>query len=263
MMKMLHNLIFHLVTVSPWPILSSFSVMSTMIGGIMLFNDKFIYLMNLGFLSIILCSIQWWRDVIREGTFQGSHLSRVVEGLKLGMVLFILSEVMFFLSFFWTFFHSSLSPNIEVGGIWPPSNILQFDPFQLPLLNTVILLSSGVLVTWSHYSILNSDNEGSQVGLLGTIMLGMVFSMIQFMEYYEATFSMSDSVFGSIFFLTTGFHGGHVIIGSIFLLVILIRLSYNHLNKFHHFGFEAASWYWHFVDVVWIFVYILVYWWHW
>uniref|UniRef100_A0AAU7BNB0 Cytochrome c oxidase subunit 3 n=1 Tax=Leptopilina myrica (nomen nudum) TaxID=2964900 RepID=A0AAU7BNB0_9HYME len=262
-MKVFNNLIFHLVTVSPWPILSSFSVMSMLVGSVMMFNEKISYLMYLGGVTTILCSGQWWRDVVREGTFQGSHSSRVVDGLKMGMMLFILSEVMFFLSFFWTFFHSSLSPNIEVGGVWPPNNIMQFDPFQLPMLNTVILLSSGVLVTWSHYSILNKDNEGSQVGLMGTIGLGLVFSMIQYMEYYEASFSMSDSVFGSIFFLVTGFHGAHVIIGSIFLLIILIRMSMTHLSSLHHFGFEAASWYWHFVDVIWIFVYILVYWWHW
>lgn len=261
-MKININYSFHLVTFSPWPILGSFRTFVFIVGRVIIFSEKETYLINWGVILLLLCRGQWWRDVVREGTFQGRHTKIVVRGLKLGIILFIVSELIFFVSFFWTFFHSSLSPNIEIGREWPPQNIEQFNPYQLPLFNTVILLSSGVTITWRHYSILNKNWGRAKFRLLITIYLGMLFTCIQMFEYNEASFIFRDSIFGSIFFLTTGFHGIHVVVGSIFLLVTCLRLRKFHFSSFHHFGFEGASWYWHFVDVIWIIVYSIVYWWH-
>nr|UZT67529.1 cytochrome c oxidase subunit 3 [Figites sp. ZJUH 20220010] len=261
-MKMFYNHPYHLVSVSPWPLLTSMGAMLMLLGSVFMFNYSNYFLMFIGGLSILLCSIQWWRDVIRESTFQGIHTKLVLNGLKLGMILFIVSELLFFFSFFWSYFHSALSPNVEVGSVWPPLNISQFNPYKIPLLNTVILLSSGVTVTWAHYSIMVSHKIKSIVGMILTILLGMIFSYIQMIEYYEASFCLSDSVYGSLFFMTTGFHGFHVIIGTIFLIIVLFRIVFNHMSSLHHFGFEAASWYWHFVDVIWIVVYSMIYWWN-
>nr|AZL93268.1 cytochrome c oxidase subunit 3 [Gastraspis sp. ZJUH_2016016] len=257
-----YNHPYHLVTMSPWPLLTSFSVMIMMTGTIMMFNYKKSYLMMIGLLVILLCSYQWWRDITRESTFQGMHTIMVMNSIKLSMILFILSELLFFVSFFWTFFHSALSPNIEIGSTWPPLNIKQFNPYQIPMLNTIILLSSGITITWSHYSILNKNSYHSSLSLLLTIMLGLIFTMIQMFEYSEASFSINDSIYGSIFFMTTGFHGLHVIIGTIFLIIIFLRMLNNHLSSHHHLGFEMASWYWHFVDIIWIIVFTLIYWWN-
>nr|UZT67607.1 cytochrome c oxidase subunit 3 [Parnips nigripes] len=261
-MKMFFNHPYHLVTLSPWPMLTSFSMFITMIGSIFMFNYSMFYLLFWGIFMISLSSFQWWRDVIRESTFQGMHTKKVLQGLKMGMFLFILSEWLFFVSFFWSYFHSALSPNVEIGSMWPPKNIIQFNPFQIPLLNTIILLSSGASITWSHYSILNNNKDKTLISLFLTIMLGMIFSIIQMFEYIESYFCLNDSVYGSLFYLTTGFHGLHVIIGTLFLLINLFRIMYNHLSAWHHFSFEAASWYWHFVDVIWIIVYSVIYWWN-
>lgn len=218
-------------------------------------------LLLLSTITLLLIIFQWWRDVSRERTYQGLHTSRVLNGLKIGILLFIISEVFFFISFFWTFFHSRLNPTIELGIIWPPKNIEVFDPFKVPLLNTIILLTSGISVTWSHHRLINNNYKQNINRLLITISLGIIFSLIQAFEYYEASFNISDSIYGSIFFLTTGFHGIHVLIGTIFLTVCFLRQLNFHLSKRHHFGFEAAIWYWHFVDIVWLFLYIFVYWW--
>nr|YP_010594881.1 cytochrome c oxidase subunit III [Anastatus dexingensis]WAJ57479.1 cytochrome c oxidase subunit 3 [Anastatus dexingensis] len=252
---------FHLVTLSPWPILMSFSVMIFLVGVMNWFNNFLLSLMILGMMLLILISYQWWRDVVRESTFQGFHTIKVVKGMKMGMIFFIISEIMFFLSIFWCYFHMFLSPSIEIGGIWPPKNISTFNPLEIPLLNTLILLSSGVSITWSHYSMLCSKKIESLLSLVLTILLGFVFSLFQFFEYLEASFSISDSVYGSIFFMSTGFHGLHVLIGSVFLLVNYFRMLMDNYSSYHHFGFEAASWYWHFVDVVWLFLYLLIYFW--
>nr|UZT67453.1 cytochrome c oxidase subunit 3 [Prosaspicera validispina] len=260
-MKMFYNHPYHLVSASPWPMLTSLSVLVMMIGTVWLFSYKNYKLMILGFVNISMCSYQWWRDVIRESTFQGMHTKMILNGLKLGMILFIISELFFFISFFWSYFHSALSPNIELGSIWPPKNIVQFNPYQIPMLNTILLLSSGITVTMSHYYILINNKSKSSLGLKLTILLGLMFSYIQMIEYQESMFCMSDSVYGSLFFLTTGFHGLHVIIGTSFLVITWVRLISNHMSSLHHFGFEAASWYWHFVDVIWIIVYTMIYWW--
>nr|YP_011003929.1 cytochrome c oxidase subunit 3 [Eurytoma acutibialis]WPS67069.1 cytochrome c oxidase subunit 3 [Eurytoma acutibialis] len=252
---------FHLVTQSPWPLLSSFSIYVLMVGILNWFNNFNCSLFLYGNLLLVICVLQWWRDVIRESTYQGFHTKMVIKGLKLSMLLFIVSEVFFFISIFWCYFHMFLSPSVEIGSLWPPKNIQMFNPYNIPLLNTVILLSSGVTVTWCHYSLINSFKFESFLSLLITVLLGMVFTMFQYMEYQEATFSISDSVYGSIFFMSTGFHGLHVLIGSIFLMINLIRIYNDNYSSTHHFGFEAAAWYWHFVDVVWLFLFLLVYYW--
>nr|QRG30034.1 cytochrome c oxidase subunit 3 [Emeia pseudosauteri] len=255
------NHIYHLVEVSPWPILGAFSTSAMLAGIIKWFHLYEMNLFFLGMLCVIMVMYQWWRDTTRESTFQGLHTSKVVKGLRWGMILFITSEVLFFMSFFWSFFHSSLTPSIEIGMIWPPKSIIPFNPIQIPLLNTTILISSGITVTWAHHSLMENNYKQSIYSLLLTILLGIYFSMLQAYEYFESSFSIADSVYGSSFFLATGFHGIHVMIGTIFLAICLLRQKKNHFSSIHHFGFEAAAWYWHFVDVVWLFLYISVYWW--
>nr|APX39958.1 cytochrome c oxidase subunit 3 [Chilotomina oberthuri] len=252
---------FHLVDVSPWPILAAMGAMTMMIGLIQWFHQLDNSLLMTGLIINILVSIQWWRDVSREGTFQGLHTMKVTLGLRWGMILFIVSEVFFFISFFWSFFHSSLSPTIELGLLWPPKGIITFNPLEIPLLNTMILLTSGLTVTWAHHSLMENNYSKAIQGLTLTVLLGIYFTALQGFEYIEAPFTISDSVYGSTFFMATGFHGLHVIIGTTFLTVCLIRLYLNHFSSIHHFGFEAAAWYWHFVDVVWLFLYISIYWW--
>nr|ANJ70643.1 cytochrome c oxidase subunit 3 [Sialis sp. BMNH 1425199] len=252
---------FHLVNYSPWPLTGAIGAFVTVSGLIMWFHQFNNNLFLLGNLIVILTMIQWWRDVTREGTFQGHHTLIVTLGLRWGMILFIVSEVFFFISFFWAFFHSSLSPTIELGSMWPPSGIYPFNPLQIPLLNTAILLTSGITVTWAHHSLMESNYSQTVQGLFFTVMLGMYFTVLQAYEYIEASFTIADAVYGSTFFMATGFHGIHVIIGTTFLLVCLIRQINYHFSSNHHFGFEAAAWYWHFVDVVWLFLYISIYWW--
>nr|YP_010563524.1 cytochrome c oxidase subunit III [Epicauta emmerichi]UBU96208.1 cytochrome c oxidase subunit 3 [Epicauta emmerichi] len=252
---------FHLVDVSPWPILGSFSALIVMVGMIKWFHFFSMNLMLMGFMCMLLIMFQWWRDITREGTFQGLHTMMVTIGLRWGMILFIASEVFFFISFFWGFFHNSLSPTIDIGMIWPPKGIQVFNPIQIPLLNTLILLTSGLTVTWAHHSLMENNYNQAFQGLALTVILGFYFSILQGYEYWESSFTISDTAYGSSFFVATGFHGIHVIIGSTFLLTCLIRHYHNHFSQTHHFGFEAAAWYWHFVDVVWLFLYISIYWW--
>nr|ANH79468.1 cytochrome c oxidase subunit III [Eurytoma sp. TJS-2016] len=252
---------YHLVTLSPWPLLTSFSIYVTMVGALNWFNNFEVLFFFLGNILILLCMFQWWRDVIRESTMQGFHTKMVVKGLKISMLLFIISEIFFFISIFWCYFHMFLSPSIEIGSLWPPKNIEMFNPFHIPLLNTVILLSSGVAVTWTHYSLINLNKSESILSLMVTIILGIIFTLFQYMEYKDSVFTIADSVYGSIFFMSTGFHGLHVLIGTLFLTINLIRINLNNFSSIHHFGFEAAAWYWHFVDVVWLFLYLLVYFW--
>nr|AXS65284.1 cytochrome c oxidase subunit 3 [Histeroidea sp. 1 KM-2017] len=252
---------FHLVDYSPWPIVGAFSAMVTMIGLIKWFHFYTPTLFLMGTLTTLMVMYQWWRDITREATYQGLHTFKVTMGLRWGMVLFITSEVFFFISFFWGFFHSSLTPSIEIGMIWPPKGIQPFNPIQIPLLNTLILLTSGLTVTWAHHSLMENNMKQTNSSLLMTVILGIYFTILQGFEYWEAPFTIADSVYGSCFFMATGFHGLHVIIGTTFLLTCYLRQLNNHFSSIHHFGFEAAAWYWHFVDVVWLFLYISVYWW--
>lgn len=213
-------------------------------------------------LRLILATMYvWFRDIVREGTFEGQHTSRVQLGLRYGMILFIVSEVMFFFGFFWAFFWSALAPTPEIGSVFPPKGIEVLNAWEVPFRNTVILLSSGVTVTWAHHAIISGDREGAIQGRRLTVGRALVFTALQGFEYVNAQFTISDSIYGSTFYMATGFHGFHVIIGTIFLAVCRGRRMAHHYTRQHHFGFEAAAWYFHFVDVVWLFLFVSIYVW--
>jgi cytochrome c oxidase subunit 3 len=254
---------FHLVDVSAMPLLTAFSSLILVVGGTMFFHG---YLGGFettifGMVSVLTCMFLWWRDVIREGTLEGNHTDIVQLGLRYGMLLFIASEVMFFFAFFWAFFASSLTPPIEIGNVWPPKGIDVFNAFEVPLLNTMILLCSGATITYSHHAITAGRKAQAIWSLLVTIILAVIFTGFQGFEYTSANFNITDSIYGSTFYLATGFHGLHVFIGTVVLIVCLIRMILNHYTRQHHFGFEAGAFYWHFVDVVWLFLYVAVYFW--
>jgi cytochrome c oxidase subunit 3 len=254
---------FHLVDPSPWPLFASLASLSTAIGAV-LYMHGYVggnALVTLGFCMVLYSMFVWWRDVIREATFEGHHTKTVQTGLRYGMILFIVSEIMFFFAFFWAFFHSSLAPSIEIGSMWPPKGISVLNPWDIPFLNTIILLSSGASVTWAHHAILAGQRMQGVYSLVVTILLASVFTSLQVMEYMEAPFTISDGIYGSTFYMATGFHGFHVFVGTLFLGVCLVRLYKHHFTQNHHFGFEAAAWYWHFVDVVWLFLFVAIYWW--
>jgi len=252
---------FHLVEPSPWPITGSLGAFFIAIGLVFWFHGEGVICLSLGIILVLITIFQWWRDVIRERTFLGFHTSIVESGLRYGIIIFIISEVFFFFSFFWAFFHSSLAPAIELGCIWPPVGIYPLDAFTTPLLNTCVLLFSGVTVTWSHFSLMEGSRKESIESLMFTVALGIYFTFLQAGEYIDTSFTVADRVYGSVFFVATGFHGLHVVIGSLFLVVCLYRILEHQMSRGRHFGFEAAAWYWHFVDVVWIFLYLWVYWW--
>jgi cytochrome c oxidase subunit 3 len=215
-------------------------------------------LMIVGLLAVLGMMFGWWRDIVSEAEHEGYHKPIVQLSHRYGMVLFIASEVMFFSAFFWAFFSSSLYP---VGGVWPPKGIVPLEPFHIPLLNTFILLLSGTTVTWAHHALIENDRKGLVWGLVLTVLLGLSFTSLQAFEYAHATFAFKDGIYPSTFYMATGFHGAHVIIGTIFLAVCLFRALKGHFKPDHHFGFEAAAWYWHFVDVVWLFLFVCIYWW--
>jgi len=252
---------FHLVDYSPWPILVS--------GSVFLLPLSLLYAMRRGNTNVMIFALAqisliaglWWRDVVREATFQGCHTSRVVTGLRMAIILFITREVIFFFRFFWAFFASSLAPGIEIGAQWPPTGIVTVPAIGVPLLNTSVLLLSGVSVTWAHHAAQAGNFMQFNLGLLYTWLLGVYFLILQLGEYNETIFSAADSVYGSVFFLTTGFHGLHVLVGTIFLIVNWARVLAIHFSPTRHEGFVFAAWYWHFVDVVWLFLYLRVYWW--
>ena len=254
---------FHLVSPSPWPLYTSISLLSLTTTGVLTmhsFSTAGIFLF-LSFISLVSSMSFWFRDIISEATYLGSHTLAVQRGLNTGVILFIVSEGLFFLAIFWAFFHSALSPNIEIGAQWPPMGIEAINPFELPLLNTVILLSSGVTVTYAHHSLIQGNRSGALYGLLYTILLAVIFTAFQGIEYTVSSFTISDGVFGSCFYFGTGFHGLHVIIGTAFLSVGLWRVLAYHVTDNHHLGLESAILYWHFVDVVWLFLYVSVYYW--
>jgi cytochrome c oxidase subunit 3 len=235
---------FHLVDPSPWPFFSAFCVFFLALGTVMYMHGYVggYFLWHLAYHTLSLTLYFWWRDVIREATFEGQHTKSVQTGLKMGMLLFILSEVMFFFAFFWAFFHSSLNPSLAIGCVWPPAYLTILDPWKVPLLNTVLLLSSGASVTWAHHSIVWGSKSQAFSALIITVVLAIIFTALQGFEYVTAPFTISDGIYGSTFYMATGFHGLHVIIGTHFLGICLARLIDNHFTREQHFGFEAALW---------------------
>jgi len=255
--------LYHLVDRSPWPLTVSFGLLFATTGLVCYMNrvsNGFLVFL-IGFIITTFSLYLWWRDVVRESTYQGNHTLVVQKGLKLGFMLFIGSEVLFFAGFFWAFFHSSLSPSIFIGLIWPPVNIIVLNPWSIPLLNTVILLLSGLSITWVHFGLIAGKYMQVYYGFIVTLFLAVLFTGLQVGEYLNAPFNITDSVYGSSFFSLTGLHGLHVVIGSIFIFVCFIRFLNFHFTVKHHLGFEFASWYWHFVDVVWLFLFVFVYIW--
>ena len=254
---------FHLVSPSPWPFNTSISLLNTTVSAALTFHLFFqkITTVMLSLLSVVYSMSLWFRDVISEGTYLGNHTLAVQRGLNMGVALFIVSEVLFFLAIFWAFFHSALSPTIELGASWPPMGIQSINPFELPLLNTIILLSSGVTVTYAHHSLIQGNRSAALYGLVYTIILAVIFTGFQWVEYSVSSFTISDGTYASCFYFGTGFHGFHVMIGTAFLWVGLWRLLAYHLTENHHLGLESGILYWHFVDVVWLFLYISVYYW--
>lgn len=256
---------FHLVDMSPWPLLASFMALAMTFGGVMTFHGYWggVTMFQMGLVGVTYAAAYWWRDVVREGTYGGHHTAAVQTGLRLGMGLFIVSEVMFFLAFFWAFFHAALNPTDALGGIWPPRGIDPLNAWEVPLWNTVLLLTSGATVTVAHHALLvgaSAKGRGT-LALLVTVALAGLFTALQGFEYVTAPFTMADNVYGSTFYMATGFHGIHVILGTTFLAVCLARLAKGHFAPNHHVGFEAAAWYWHFVDVVWLFLFVTMYVW--
>lgn len=254
---------FHLVDPSPWPLFGSLSSFIMIIGGVLYMhsyeNGGITFLLGLSLLLYTM--FVWWRDIVREATYQGHHTKEVQTGLRYGVLLFIVSEVMFFSAFFWAFFHASLAPNIEIGSVWPPVGIEPMNAWEVPFLNTLILLSSGATVTWAHHAIVAGYRKEAILALILTIVLAAIFTALQIFEYATASFSIADGVYGSTFYMATGFHGFHVFIGTCALTVCLFRQMNYHFTTTHHVGFEAAAWYWHFVDVVWLFLFVSIYWW--
>ena len=263
---------YHLVDPSPWPAVGAVSAFLLAVGLITWMHNSFAaapIVFAFGALGVAYTMIGWWRDVVREAEYEGHH-SRVVQiSHRYGMILFIASEVMFFVAWFWAYFNTALFPNDIhdvmrtelLGGTWPPKGIETFDPWHLPLLNTLILLTSGTTVTWAHHSLLENDRKGLIRGLACTIALGLTFTCVQAWEYGHAAFHYSGNIYGATFFMATGFHGAHVIIGSIFLIVCLFRALAGQFTPKQHLGFEFAAWYWHFVDVVWLFLFSCIYVW--
>jgi cytochrome c oxidase subunit 3 len=275
---------YHLVNPSPWPLVGSASAVVMALGLVIGLKGLFgipkdqWWVLALGVCGVLLTFAGWWTEVVREAN-AGDHTPVVALGLRYGMILFIASEVMFFVAWFWVFFEMAifhhvrtLSPIDDVRtawATWPPKGIETVEPFHLPLVNTLTLLLSGTTVTWAHHALQTGDRQGAKIGLALTIALGLLFTGIQGYEYshilsdkmFYGPEATSSGLYGSSFFMATGFHGFHVIIGSIFLTVCLIRLLNGAFTPKQHFGFEAAAWYWHFVDVVWLFLFLGVYVW--
>ncbi len=249
------------VQASLWPLFIGFSLLRLTFSLVMWFHGKLLfYYLFLTFVPVVVVSFLWWRDVVRE-RLVGYHTSKLEFGFRLAIILFILSEVFFFVSFFWAFYDRRVSPTIELGIMWPPKGVSPLDTYSIPLLNTVILLSSGVSVTWSHHALINNSYSSIVIRLLVTVVLGFYFLFMQYEEYCESQFSIADGSYGRTFFMATGFHGIHVMLGTSMLFYTLISSLRGILLFNHHFIFEASAWYWHFVDVVWLFLFVRIYWW--
>lgn len=254
---------YHIVDPSPWPLVVSFAAFFTVFG-LARHRHGFtlgLTLFTLGLFATVLNVTFWWRDVIREGTFEGQHTTSVQNGLRFGRILFIVSEIRLFFAFFWAFFHASLNPTPSIGAVWPPKGIEARNPWLIPLLNTTLLLTSGASLTWSHSALLGGYRLEARTSLVLTLVFATFFTLFQAYEYVNAPFTIADGVYGSTFYRLTGLHGRHVLVGTFFLLVSLYRRIRHHYTTSTHVGFECAAWYWHFVDVVWIFLFLAVYTW--
>ena len=255
---------YHILNPSPWPMAMSMAVLAMAAGAVGWMHETSWGQLTFwpGFAAVVACFYFWWRSVVHEAN-TGDHTPVVQLHHRYGMILFIASEVMFFVAWFWAYFNAALYPSSHegIGGVWPPEGIEVLDPFVFPLLNTLILLLSGTTVTWAHHALIHGDRKGLKQGLWVTIGLGLLFSVVQAYEYHHAAFGMSDNIYGASFYMATGFHGFHVVVGTIFLIVCLARTYKGDFTPTQHFGFEAAAWYWHFVDVVWLFLFIAIYVW--
>ncbi|WBU53644.1 cytochrome c oxidase subunit 3 [Paracoccus sp. SCSIO 75233] len=256
---------YHILPPSIWPLITAVSVFVMLSGAVLWMKDGGPWMFLIGLVGVLYCMFGWWADVVREGE-TGDHTPVVQIGLRYGVILFIMSEVMFFVAWFWAFFKNALYPMGPESpirdGVWPPEGIQTFDPWHLPLINTLILLLSGCAVTWAHHALVHENNRKDAItGTAIAVVLGICFTILQAYEYSHAAFGLSDTVYGGVFYMATGFHGFHVIIGTIFLFVCLIRLMRGQMNDKQHVGFEAAAWYWHFVDVVWLFLFFAIYIW--
>ena len=267
---------YHLVDPSPWPFIGALAAFIMAVGMVLTMKAVPVagmkigpLVLGVGIIGVLYTMFAWWVDVTREAEHQGHHTRVVQIHHRYGMIMFIASEVMFFVAWFWAYFDVALFANEAIqyqrqeftGGVWPPKGIETFDPWHLPLLNTLILLTSGTTVTWAHHALLHDDRKGLKQALWLTVILGVLFTICQVYEYSHAAFSFSGHVYGSTFYMATGFHGAHVVIGTIFLAVCLYRAYLNHFTPKQHLGFEFAAWYWHFVDVVWLFLFAAIYWW--
>ena len=254
---------YHLVETSPWPLLISWTLFFMAIGAV-LYMHGYInggYLLTLGFVLTGAVMFFWLGDVNTEGSYLGNHSKEVKAGLMIGFILFVISEAFAFLSVFWAFFHSSIVPSVEIGGQWPPVGITAINPFAIPLLNTVILVSSGAFITFGHHALIAGKRKETILSIYLTIVLAVIFTMLQGYEYLESNFSFADSVFGNSFYASTGLHGFHVIVGTLFIIVSFVRIVFYNVTKQSHVGLETGILYWHFVDVVWLFLFIAVYYW--
>jgi cytochrome c oxidase subunit III len=259
---------YHLVDLSPWPFVGSVAAFVMAVGAVFWMHGSPPWVFFIGLAGVLYTMFGWWSDVIHEAE-TGHHTEVVQLHHRYGMILFIASEVMFFVAWFWAYFDAAFYPDEIVqeariaftGGVWPPVGTEVFDPWHLPLFNTLVLLLSGTTVTWAHHAMLENDRESLKWGLALTVLLGALFSAVQIYEYTLAHFDFAGSIYGATFFMATGFHGFHVFIGTIFLLVCLIRALRGHFTPKQHLGFEFAAWYWHFVDVVWLFLFAAIYVW--
>jgi cytochrome c oxidase subunit 3 len=259
---------YHLVDPSPWPLLGGIAAFIIALGGIVLWHTDVPWLFWAGVAAVLYVMFGWWSEVVAEAE-SGHHTPVVQIHHRYGMLLFIASEVMFFVAWFWAYFDAAFFPDEAIqqartaftGGVWPPQGVEVFDPWHLPLFNTLILLLSGTTITWAHHALLENDREGLKWGLILTILLGVLFTCVQVLEYSQASFSFSGNIYGATFFMATGFHGFHIFIGTVFLIVCLLRALKGHFTPKQHLGFEFAAWYWHFVDVVWLFLFAAIYVW--
>jgi cytochrome c oxidase subunit 3 len=264
---------YHILEPNIWPLISAFAAGFFAVMMVMYFPGYREGLQNggtdlpfpwgplAGVAAIMICMFFWWKDVIYESVVEKAHTKIAEIGFRHGMALFISSEVMFFVAFFWAFFSAAFYPTEAIGCVWPPADIEIVPAFGLPFMMTMILLLSGCTVTWAHHAILEGHNKQAITALGMSTFLGFFFLSFQVYEYSHVTFGFTDGIYSSTFFMATGFHGFHVLVGTLFLFVCYFRAKKGHFSPEKHFGFEAAAWYWHFVDVVWLFLFIAIYWW--